>query len=147
MPAPPPSIPTRLLLAAAPVSLRAPGSLRIEPPVIRWLRIELELHVETLDHAGMLAEFVKKRMRTFFDTLTGGPDENGWPLGLSPNEGDIALALIDAPDLESIENVTLREISDDGKATPWPETLKPNELMMLGGDPIRFQFKTGEVLR
>jgi hypothetical protein len=136
----------RLLLAAAPVSLSAPGALRIAGPMIRRLRIELELQVETLNYAGALTDFVKQQFATFFDTATGGADKDGWALGLNPNEGDIALALIDAPNLESIKHVTLREITDDGQVHPWPEPLKATELAMLADDPVRIQFETTEVM-
>ncbi len=135
-----------LLLAAAPVSLSAPGALRIEGPVIRRLRIDLELQVETLSHAGALADFVKQQLATFFDTAVGGTDKSGWALGLIPNEGDIALALIDAPYLESIKDVKLLEITDDGQVLPVLETLKGNELVMLADDPVRIQFETAEVM-
>lgn len=136
----------RLLLAAAPVSLSAPGALRIEGPVIRRLRIDLELQVETLDHAGALTDFVKQQLATFFDPATGGTDKDGWALGLNPNEGDIALALIDAPHLESIKDVKLRDIIDDGRVLPSLEALKGNELVVLDDDPVRIQFETAEVM-
>ncbi len=136
----------RLLLAAAPISLSAPGALRIEGPTIRRLRIDLELEVETLDYAGALTDFVKQRLATFFDAATGGTDKDGWALGLNPTEGEIALALIDAPRLESIKDVKLREITDDGEVLPSLETLKGNELVMLADDPVRIQFETAEVL-
>src|SRR5262249_11733190 len=136
----------RLLLAAAPVSLSAPRALRIEGPKTRRLRIELRLRVETLDHAGELARFVKERLTGFFDTATGGIDKDGWALGVNPSEEDIAFALIDAPHLESIENVTLSEITDDGKVRPWPATLKATEIVMLAEDPIRITFETAEVM-
>lgn len=136
----------RLLLAAAPVSLSAPGALRIEGPVIRRLRIDLELQVETLDHAGALTDFVKQQLATFFDPATGGTDKDGWALGLNPNEGDIALALIDAPHLESIKDVKLRDITDDGRVLPSLEALKGNELVVLDDDPVRIQFETAEVM-
>jgi hypothetical protein len=135
----------RLLLAAGTVSLSAPGALRIEGPTIRRLRIDLELQVESLDHAGALTDFVKQQFATFFDPATGGSDKTGWALGLNPNEGDIALALIDAPYLESIKDVKLREITGDG-VRPSLETLKVNQLVMLDDDPVRIQFETAEVM-
>jgi len=137
----------RLLLAAAPMSLSATGALRIEGPAIRRLRIELVLRVETLDHAGALTDFVKKQLVLFFDTATGGVYKTGWPLGLNPSEGDIVLALIDAPFLESIERVDVREIADDDSVLPSLETLKATEIAMLADDPIRITFETAEVMK
>jgi hypothetical protein len=135
-----------LLLAAAPVSLSAPGALVIEGPGIRRLRIDLELRVETLDHAGELTTFVKKQLKNFFDTATGGLVKEGWALGVKPNEEDIALALIDAPYLESIGNVTLLESAGGISVPSGLNTLKPTDLVMLADDPIRIQFETAEVM-
>jgi hypothetical protein len=135
----------RQLLLVAPVSLSASGALRIERPVIRKLRIDLKLRVATLKEAGALTDFVKQRLTEFFDTAIGGVDNDGWALGLSPTEGDIALALIDAPHLESIKDVKLREIETSGRVIPELEPLRPNELVMLADDPVRIEFETAEV--
>lgn len=135
----------RLLLAAAPVSLSAPNALRIEDPGIRQLRIQLQLRVETLDHAGALGKYVRERIVDFFNTATGGIDRDGWALGLSPSADDIAFALIDAPHLDSIEDVTLYEIALDGSQQPWSGATKPTDLVMLHDDWLRVQFETAEV--
>ncbi len=136
----------RLLLASTPVSLSAPNALQIKGPEVRSLRIQLQLRVEALDQAGALGRYVKERLADFFDTTTGGIDRDGWALGLSPSEDDIAFALLDAPYLDSIEDVTLREMASDESEGPWPDTLKPTELAMLAKDPIRIQFETAEVV-
>jgi hypothetical protein len=136
----------RLLLDAAPISLSAPNALRIEGPKIRRLRIELKLLVETLDHAGELTDFVKKKVTRYFDSATGGVDMDGWSLGANPSEEYIGFALIDAPHLEGIANVTLSEIVDDGKVRAWPETIKSTEIVLLADDPIRIDFETSEVM-
>ncbi|HEX6283248.1 MAG TPA: hypothetical protein VFZ71_00175, partial [Pyrinomonadaceae bacterium] len=136
----------RLLLESAPSALRAPGALRIEGPKVRRLQIELALRIETLDHAGALGEFVKQQLKSLFDTASGGTDEDGWALGLNPTEDDIAFALIDAPHLESIGDVKLREIVGEEDVRPWPETVKETEIVMLADDPVRIEFETAEVL-
>jgi hypothetical protein len=136
----------RILLEAAPAALSAPGALRIEGPTVRRLQIELELRIETLDHAGELGEFVKKQLQDLFDSAAGGMDKDGWPLGLNPTEDDIAFALIDAPHLESIGNVKLREVVGESEVRPWPETVKETEIVMLADDPVRIVFETAEVL-
>jgi hypothetical protein len=103
--------------------------------------------VETLDHTGELSAFVKEKFGGFFDTATGGVDKDGWALGLEPSENDIAFALSDAPHLESIADVSLIEIADDGKEHPWEEQpTRATEIVMLGEDPVRFQFETAEVM-
>jgi hypothetical protein len=136
----------QLLLEAAPVSLSAPNALQIEGPRIRRLRIELGLLVEALDHAGELSAFVKEKLAEFFDTGTGGLDKDGWALGAKPSEEDVALAISDAPYLESIETVKLYEITEDGKELPSLEGPGSREIVMLADDPFRIQFETAEVM-
>jgi hypothetical protein len=135
----------RLLLASAPVSLSVPNALSIEGPKVRRLRIELQLRVERLDHAGALAQYITGKLTDFFNTATGGIDKDGWALSLSPSADDIAFVLLDAPHLDSIEDVTLYEIALDGSEQPWPDTLEPTELAMLHDDWLRIQFATAEV--
>lgn len=136
----------RLLLEAAPASLSAPNVLRIAGPKIHRLRIELRLMVETLDHAGQLFSSVKKKLTEFFDTATGGLDKDGWALGAKPSEEEVALAISDAPYLESIGDVKLHEITEDGKELPSLEGPGAREIVMLADDPIRIQFETAEVM-
>lgn len=135
----------RLLLDAGPASLSAPDVLRIEGPGIRRLRIELRLLVESLDHAGQLSSAVKKKLGEFFDTATGGLDKDGWALGAMPSAEDIALAISDAPYLESIEKVNLYEITEDGSEVPLAAP-GAREIVMLADDPIRMRFETAEVM-
>jgi hypothetical protein len=134
-----------VLLAAAPESLASRDALRIEGPVIRRLRIDIQLRVDSLDHAGALSTDVKERLAKFFDTATGGVDSNGWPLGASPTADDIALALLDTPHLESIESVTPLDAAGDAVELPWPERLKPTEIALLAEDAVRLHFEPAEV--
>ena len=134
------------LLDLAPTSLSATNALRIAGPGIRRLRLELTLRVTSLDKAGALGIWVKEKLQHFFDSSSGGLDKDGWHLGATPSEDDIAFALLDAPDLESIKNVTLYEIAADDREQPWPALLKPTELAMLDKDPLRIHFETDEVM-
>jgi len=136
----------RLLLDAAPVSLSAPNAWRIEGPGIRKLRIELVLEIETLEDAGKVSEWAKNQLAIFFDSTTGGIDKDGWPLGFSPTEEDIAFVLINAPHLDGIANVKLFESLGDGIELPWPSTITPTDIVMLDEDPVRIQFETAEVM-
>ncbi|MEO8519793.1 MAG: hypothetical protein ABI603_00435 [Acidobacteriota bacterium] len=136
----------RLLLDAAPASMSAPGALTIVGPNVRVLRFDLTLRVEHLDLAGAVAREVKARLAAFFDTATGGPAGSGWPLGASPSEEDIALALLDVPALDSLLDVTTFEHVDGDADRPWPVTLKATELARLADDPLRIQFETAEVM-
>ena len=136
----------RMLLAEGPPSLSARQALRIGGPVIRRLRVNLGLRVASLDDAGAVARDARNHIIALFDTLTGGPDEDGWQLGQNPTEADIAMALATVPRLEGIARVALREITSDGADQPWPESIKPSELAMLHKDVIRVEFKTVEVI-
>jgi hypothetical protein len=132
----------RVLLAAAPAALA--GSIRIESATVRRFRLELTLRVATLDVAGELARHVKKTLQAYFDTDTGGDGRDGWALGASPSEDDIAEALLDEPYLESIVSVALSEIDAAGAEHPWPQTIKTTELAMLANDGIRIAFEIAE---
>jgi hypothetical protein len=132
----------RVLLAAAPAALA--GSIRIESATVRRFRVELTLRVATLDVAGELARHVKQTLRTFFDTDTGGNGRDGWALGASPGEDDIAEALLDEPYLESVVSVVLSEIDAAGTEHPWPQTIKTTDLAMLASDGIRIAFEIAE---
>jgi predicted phage baseplate assembly protein len=136
----------RLLLDVSPVALAAPGALRIEGPAVRKLRIELTLRIPTLDQAGDVGRDVKKRLARLFDTVEGGTDGQGWPLGQSPTDGDIAYALLDVVSLESVADVALRESKGRRLDAPWHESFKPNELAVLAEDPLRLSFVTAEVM-
>ncbi len=132
---------SRLLLAASPPSLSAPHALRIEGPVVRRLRVELRLRVPSLDDAGQVARDATQQIVALLDTLTGGPDEDGWPLGESPTEADVAMVLADVPNLFSIAQITLREVAPDDAERPWPSQLKRNEMAMIDKDAIRAEFE------
>lgn len=134
----------RLLLDAAPASFGAPGAFQIAGPGVRRLRLDLMLRIERLDSAGAVGRDVKKRLAAFFDTATGGVDTRGWPLGANPSEEDIALALLDVPQLESIVDVKRREQVTGVGERPWPASLKPTEIVVLADDPVRIQFETAE---
>ncbi len=133
------------LLTRAPISLGTRNALRIAGPRVRRLRIDLTLQTTSLDKAGALGTWVKERFAQFFDTSTGGIDGDGWPLGANPSEDEIAFALLDAPDLESIQNVILYEVAADDREQLWPASLKPTELVILDKDPLRIHFETAEV--
>jgi hypothetical protein len=100
--------------------------------------------VATLDVAGELARHVKQTLLAYFDTDTGGNGRDGWALGASPSEDDIAEALLDEPYLESIVAVALSEIDAAGAEHPWPPTIKTTDLAMLANDGIRIAFEIAE---
>jgi hypothetical protein len=136
----------RLLIAAGPASLSRPDALEIKAPRSRRLRVELNLCVETLDHAGAVAETVKRRLAMYFNAATGGADQSGWPLGAEPTEDDIALALLDTPYLESIGDIARYQVTDDGRIRPWFGQMKADEIALLAKDPVKINFVSAEAI-
>ena len=136
----------RLLLGVSPLTFSAANALAIEGPSVRQLRIRLGLRVDSLDHAGGVAEDVTARVQAFFDSATGGLWKDGWPLGASPRGDDIALALSDVPHLESIADIALVEALDDETERPWAGPLKPNQRARLADEAIRFEFESMEAI-
>src|SRR5262249_31672330 len=125
----------RLLLAAAPAALGAQQVLRIQGPDVRTLRVELNLTIADLDYSGEVARDAKQKVKDLFDVATGGIAKDGWQLGESPRESDIAYVLSNVPRLEGIKSVSLTEITGELKENTWPTSLKPTELAVLSKDP------------
>lgn len=134
----------RLLLDASPVSLSAPGALRIDGPGVRRLRIGLTLKVESLGHAAQISNWVNAGVARFFDTGFGGMDGNGWPLGLRVSTDDIAYILSDAPLLSGITGIECYESLGGGNEKKGPVDPGPTGIVMLDDDPVRITFETTE---
>jgi hypothetical protein len=128
------------LEAAALPAFASPSALVVDPPVIRRIRIEVVAAVPSLDVAGDVARYVKQTLRAFFDTATGGIDRRGWRLGAQPDKSDIALALLDAPSVEGLEQIFFMELGDDGDAAPWQRPVRSTEIVVLPSDGVRIDF-------
>lgn len=132
------------LLEAASAQLALPKALQVLGPTVRYLRIALVLQVASLEVSGSLARYVKRTLHMFFDTATGSATQDGWSIGAAPSEDDIALALLDAPGLESIGTIEFSEINTDGKASIWRHEVRPHELVILADDAVRIDFRLME---
>lgn len=137
------SLRRRLLAAAAP-QLAHVGQLTIQGPQLRRLRIHAALRVDTLDGSGQLANHARTTLSRFFDAATGGLDQQGWPLGAAPTEDDVALVLLDAPGLDSIDSIAFEAIQADGSGMPWNGQLRADQLAVLADDGVRVSFNTLE---
>jgi hypothetical protein len=135
----------RLLLNAAPITLSASGALKVSGPRTRQLRIELDVRVSSLDHAGALTRDLRRELTAFFDTVVGGTRKDGWPLGTNPREEDVVYALIDVPHLQSVVDVKFLEVGRDGNESAWPTAIKPTELVVLAEDAFRIHLQATEV--
>lgn len=133
----------RLLLGVSPVTL---GALRIEGPTLRSLGARLQLRVRSLDDAGGVARAVRARIAAWFDAVSGDADGQGWPLRRSPDDSDIALALVDTPSLAGVADVVLHEIVDGVLERPWPASLRAADLVVLRDDALHLAFSTAEVV-
>lgn len=136
----------RMLLAAAPAFLAAPGALTILGPELRRLRVDLVLRVAGLDVAGTLAREAKARLIQSFDTEHGGTWGEGWPMGSTPREDDIAEALLDLAGLEGIVSIALLEVEASGAERPWTRAVGSSELARLAPVDIRIGFDVVEAV-
>jgi hypothetical protein len=120
------------------------NAVTAEKAAPRRLRIYMGVVVDSLDNAAAVRADAESRIAALLDPSTGGPQGDGWSLGASPTEDDIALALMDTPHLESIVDVTRRVVGEDGTEAAWPATLAPTELAVLDADPVRIRFQLAE---
>ena len=128
----------RLLQSSATPLLGDAAGIVIDRPRVRLLRLSLALRVATLDDAGEAASGARRALLDFFDSASGGVDGAGWPLGTAPAEDDIAYALEPVPGITGLADVDFAEIGADGAVLPWRPTVRPDELVMLAEDGLRF---------
>ena len=131
----------RMLADAASPALAAPGALHITGPVLRRLRVDLRLRVASLDDAGPVARAARARVEALFDTVSGGVDGGGWPLGANPGPADVAVALAAVPQLAGIAAIALHDVTGED-AQPWPDALARDGLPWLVPDGVRIVFET-----
>lgn len=134
----------RLLRASAAPMFGDKSALRVDAPRIRRVRVHLALRVQTLDDAGETALDANQALKRLFDVALGGIDGEGWPLGASPSEDDIAFALDGARGLEGIDGIALSTVGPDGSDQAWQPTVRTDELVCLDVDGVRIEFETLE---
>ena len=137
---------SRNLLSQGPAALALPEALMVSGPVLRELRIELKLDVESLDKAADVSVEVTDRLKALFDTMTGNLSGDGWPLGLTPAKDVIASKISNVPGLASTKDITFLEVDAKGNELPWPTQIKATELVVLTKDPVRLEFNSLEVV-
>lgn len=135
----------RSLLEESASPLLGGAAISIGGPRLRALRIALVLRVESLDDAGDTARAVRDRLKSFFDSASGGVEGIGWPIGAAPAEDDIAFALADAPKLEGIAKIRMLEVLRDETEDAWRPAVRSDELVRLAKDGVRIEFETLEV--
>jgi hypothetical protein len=130
----------QMLLDIAPVTFGAPGALTINGPNVRKLRVALQLGVENLDDAGTVAKQVKQRLVDRFNSELDGNPGHGWTLGRAPRPEDLAEALLDIQNLESIISIDLVELDAKGGAGSPFAKVAPADLITLAADDILIGF-------
>lgn len=130
----------QMLLDAAPITFAAPGALAINGPNVRKLRVALRLGVENLDNAGTVAKEVKQRLVDRFNSELDGDPRHGWALGRAPRPEDLAEALLDIENLESIISIDLVELNGkDGTGSSLAK-VGPADLITLAVEDILIGF-------
>ena len=113
----------------------------MEAPRLRGLRVRLGLRVASLAASGTVGDEAIRRLRRWFSPGSGGVGGDGWPLGATPSEDDIALALAGTVGLEGIAAIEFEEIAANGSAKPWRVPVSPGDLVVLADDPVRLDFE------
>lgn len=115
----------RYLRARATPAFRRPKALTVEAPDSVEMELSVELAISDLAKAGFIAEKVQKRLIALFDTATGGVDGQGWRLGATITQTDVAAVIADIPDVGEIEAIAIRR--QDGALGP----IGPRQLATL----------------
>jgi hypothetical protein len=132
----------RRLLAQAPVALDV-ARLKISGPAERHLRVQVRLRIDNLEHAGAVRDDCAQRLLQFFDAAKGG-DGEGWPIGKSPREQDIARVIDGVMHLSSITMLSLSEASPPGAGDRWPAKFRTDELVQLADKDVLVTFDSSQ---
>jgi len=120
--------------------LAAPNAITPVDPRLVQLKIAITLAVRSIEFSGGIDLEATNRIVNLLDPMTGGLDSQGWPLGALPTEADVAAILIDTPNLEALESVTIT--ASDGTAV---ETARPEDLPVVSAENISVQFEIADV--
>ncbi|MCV9961728.1 hypothetical protein OIU34_07410 [Pararhizobium sp. BT-229] len=100
---------------AAPV-FRRPKALAVEGPDLIAMELSVVIAVADLAKAGSIAERVQKRVLALFDTASGGVDGQGWRLGTTITQTDVAAVIADIPGVDEIDPIAIHR--QDGLLGP-----------------------------
>lgn len=135
------------LLASSTPDLGCPGRLAVLAPKPLSIRVELGLLVADIEDTGRVAREATDRIARLFDTLAGGLDGAGWPVGARPEDADFAAALTDLAGLEGITRSECLLLREDENVIPLPAKLRDDELIKVdeGDIKVTFELSASEV--
>ncbi|MGY4404079.1 hypothetical protein [Bradyrhizobium sp. USDA 3315] len=113
-----------------PPEFSVPGALIVDKPVIVEGRISLRLIVSDLALGGSVTAEAIKRVLSLLDPAIGGLDSSGWPLGMIPDEADIAARLSGIENLVDVEKIEITLAAGNRRV------LRPTELFAVGADGV-----------
>lgn len=113
---------SRYLRARAAPVFRRPKALIVEAPGLVAMEVSVNIAIADLAKAGAIAEKVQKRLLGLLDTASGGVDGQGWRLGTTVTQTDIAAVVTDISDVDEIDSITIRR-QDGGTGQIGPRQL------------------------
>lgn len=119
------------LLERALPSLGRKGALVVTGPIEVWVRVDLELVIDTIEASADVVQAARDRVAALLDAATGGLDHVGWALGAIPGDTDVAAALDGIDHLETLDKSVVTRV-DGAPLRP----LKPSELVRLAPDGV-----------
>jgi hypothetical protein len=116
--------------------LRIPVRLDLLP-----FQIAINLYVDDLDVHGALGVLARQAVAELFDHVSGGADGQGWPIGRTPTETDVASRLVLLEGLAGIGAIVLT--TEDGRPMS-AIVVRPGQLARLAPDGITLTLTTPE---
>jgi predicted phage baseplate assembly protein len=115
----------------------AHGAIVIDPPEPVYVRVDVTLAIERIEHSAGVAPEVTRRIAALLDAKSGGLDRTGWPLGETPTDTDVAAVLDDLTDLEEIRLVRILDAETDAPVAG----LTRHQLATLAAEGVTFRFQ------
>lgn len=124
------------LQARSTPELMRDGALKVVPPELVPVRIEMQLQAVDIESFARLAKAATEEIVALFDPFAGGSEGAGWKLGTLPDATDIAARLAVFDELEGIPRLELARILADRKTEPLPARLRPDQLITVSRDDV-----------
>lgn len=108
------------------------ASIRVIPPSYVKVQVSAHLFTKVIDQLPILERVAQKKIEAFLHPLTGGPEGEGWPFGVTPCVSDIHAILEGIENVDHLTNVFLSLEGEDGKVITVTDTLDGVEFPVYG---------------